>query len=128
MTSDAAKTARYLEDLRSFGQEAAYLISLGREAYLAHTHYGRLLRNAGERTLIKVANVVEYLPKDFKAQYPTVNWVAIQRMRNLVAHHCDHVDDDLMWAALQRRIPDLLETLDLGKAAAKPGESPERRA
>lgn len=34
-------------------------------------------------------------------------------MRNLVAHHYDKVNDDLMWAALAGRIQDLAEALRL---------------
>lgn len=67
--------------------------------------------------LIKVATVVEKLPDEYKAVHGDVAWVAISRMRNLVAHHDDKVNDDLMWAALASRVPALLAALGLDDAA-----------
>lgn len=103
----------WLGDLAGFGADAAYLVAWGREAYLADTAQGRLLRNAGERLLIKVATVVERLPDEFKAGYPDIEWAHINRMRNLVAHHYDKVNDDLMFVTLRRDVPALLERLGL---------------
>ena len=98
---------RRLGDLAEFVREAAYLTSKGREAYLADSMEGALLRNAGERILIKVATVAEKLPQAFKDTCPDVDWQGINRMRNLVAHHYDRVSHDLVWAALAVRIPEL---------------------
>ena len=96
---------RLLADLTSFAEQAKFVTSAGRDAYGSDDSQGYLLRNAGERILIKVATVVERLPQDFKDARPDVDWVKITRMRNLVAHHYDHIDDDLMWNALDRLIP-----------------------
>jgi uncharacterized protein with HEPN domain len=103
----------WLHDLADFGDDARYLVALGRDAYVAEGAQGRLLRNAGERLLIKVATVVERLPDEFKAEYPDVDWLNIARMRNLVAHHYDKVNDDLMFVTLSRDIPGLIERLNL---------------
>ena len=72
-----------------------------------------MLRNAGERILIKTAAVAEKLPDEFKAQHLGVDWTGINRMRNLVAHHCDKVNDDLLWQTLTVRIPKLVRELGL---------------
>jgi len=106
-----SRVQRRLADLAQIGAEASYLVSKGRAAYLADTMDGALLRNAGERILIKAATVAEKLPEAFKAQHSEVDWVGINRMRNLVAHHYDKVNDDLLWGALTGRIPKLLEDL-----------------
>ncbi len=98
---------RRLADLAGFVREAEYLTGKGREAYLADSRDGALLRNAGERILIKVATVAEKLPQAFKDAHPGVDWRGINRMRNLVAHQCDRVSQDLVWAALSVRIPEL---------------------
>ncbi len=98
---------RRLGDLAEFVREAAYLTSKGREAYLADSMEGALLRNAGERILIKVATVAEKLPQAFKDTCPDVDWQGINRMRNLVAHHYDRVSHDLVWTALSVRLPEL---------------------
>ena len=55
------RVGRRLGDLAEFVREAAYLTSKGRQAYLADSMEGALLRNAGERILIKVATVAEKL-------------------------------------------------------------------
>lgn len=111
MTQD--RIERRLGDLARFGAEAAYLVGKGQGAYLADTMEGALLRDAGERILIKVATVAEKLPDEFKAQHAGIDWVGIARMRNLVAHHYDKVNDDLLWAALAVRIPNLMTELGL---------------
>ena len=121
MTED--RVARRLDDLARIGAEAAYLVAKGEDAYLADTMEGALLRDAGERILIKVATVAEKLPDDFKGVHTDIDWAGINRMRNLVAHHYDKVNDDLLWQALTTRIPGLLARLN-----ASPGGSttPER--
>ena len=101
------RVERRLADLAEFVREAEYLTSKGREAYLADSMDGALLRNAGERILIKIATVAEKLPQAFKDAHPDVDWRGINRMRNLVAHHYDRVSHDLVWAALSVRIPEL---------------------
>lgn len=68
------RVERRLGDLTEFVGEAAYLTSKGREAYLAESMDGALLRNAGERILIKVATVAERLPQAFKDSHPDVDW------------------------------------------------------
>ena len=103
------KVARLLDDLAEIGEEAAYVVSLGQAVYLADDAHGRLLRNAGERIVIKVSTVVERLPEDFKAAHPEIEWVKVQRMRNLIAHHYDKVQADFVWATLARRIPELVQ-------------------
>lgn len=107
------RVSRRLADLARFGAEAAFLVAKGKPAYFADTMEGALLRDAGERILIKIATAVEKLPDEFTADHPEIDWVGINRMRNLVAHHYDKVNDDLMWQALTVRIPNLIERLDL---------------
>ncbi|MBD7920135.1 DUF86 domain-containing protein [Cellulomonas sp. Sa3CUA2] len=102
------KVARLLDDLVAIAEDAAHVVSLGQAAYLADDAQGRLLRNAGERIVIKVSTVVEKLPDGFKAEHPEVEWVKIQRMRNLIAHHDDKVQADFVWATLAHRIPGLI--------------------
>jgi uncharacterized protein with HEPN domain len=46
-------------------------------------------------------------------QHPEVDWTGINRMRNLVAHHYDKVNDDLLWTALSVRIPRLVKDLGI---------------
>lgn len=111
--ADAERVRRRLHDLAEFGADAAYTVSLGIEAYLRDDQPGRLLRNNGRHILIQVGTVVEKLPAAFKSHHADVEWTAIARMRNLIAHHYDKVDDRLVFAALATRIPELIAKLGL---------------
>lgn len=102
-----------MQDLADFGADAAYTVSLGLDAYPADSREARVLRHSGRHILIQVATVVEKLPDDYKNAHPTVDWVAIGRMRNLIAHHYDRVDDRLVFTALASRIPKLMRDLGL---------------
>lgn len=110
---DAERVQRRLNELAAFGADAAYTVSLGIKAYLADSPPGRLLRNNGRHILIQVATVAEKLPEPFRQAHDEVDWVALGRMRNLIAHHYDRVDDQLAFTALAQRIPDLLAHLGL---------------
>ncbi|SDN73871.1 hypothetical protein SAMN05216355_11228 [Actinomyces ruminicola] len=59
----------------------------------------------------EAAFVVEQLPQSYKKQFPHVGWVGIMRMRNLITHHRDRVNDDLMFHALATRVPTKLARL-----------------
>lgn len=59
----------------------------------------------------RAALVAAALPQEFTSAHPDVDWTAISRMRNLVAHHYDQVNDDLMWSALAVRVPAMLAAL-----------------
>jgi uncharacterized protein with HEPN domain len=109
----ADRIRRRLQDLAAFGADAAYTVSLGMDAYLAETPAARLLRNSGRHILVQVATVAEKLPEDYKNAHPGVDWVAIARMRNLIAHHYDKVDDRLVFTTLASRIPGLMRQLGL---------------
>jgi uncharacterized protein with HEPN domain len=76
---------RRLKNLAQIGAEAALLVGNGRTAYVADT---------------------------MEAQHTYVDWVGIDRMRDLEAHG-DRVNDDLLWTGLTVRIPALLTELGL---------------
>lgn len=62
-----------------------------------------------------MATVVEKLPAAFKEAHPQIDWVAIGRMRNLIAHHYDKVNDRLVFTTLATRIPGLARDLELSE-------------
>ena len=111
VNGDAGRLERRLADLRSFAADAAYTVSLGVDAYLEDSPIGRVLRNNGRHLVVQVATVVEKLPAAYKGAHPDVPWTRIARMRNLVAHHYDRVDDRLVFSTLSGRIPELVLAL-----------------
>lgn len=114
-SSSDPKVQRCLQDLAEFGADAAYTVGLGVDEFLADTPHGRVLRNNGRHILIQIATVVEKLPNLFIQTHPAVDWVAITRLRNLIAHHYDKVDDRLVFSTLQRRVPELMSTLGVDR-------------
>ena len=104
---------RHLSDLARMGRLAAGIVSKGQEAYLDDSLDGQILRAAGREQVVEVAMVVERLPDSFKAQYPAIEWVKIQRMRSMVAHCADAgpMQDDFVRETLRALIPGLLRDL-----------------
>ncbi|WP_024287543.1 DUF86 domain-containing protein [Cellulomonas sp. KRMCY2] len=110
------RVERRLSDLVQMAHVAQGIVAKGLGAYLADGIDGQTLRLAGRQLVVQVATVVEKLPDSFKDQHPDVEWVKIQRMRNLVAHHYDKVLDEFVWESLRTRIPDLVDQLGAGEA------------
>jgi len=98
------------------GRLAAGIVGKGQDAYLEDSLDGQILRAAGREQVVEAATLVEKLPEAFKARYPAIEWVKIQRMRNMVAHHYDRVQDDFVWETLRTRFPGLLRELGVGGA------------
>lgn len=109
--ADREKVGRYLADLARFGEQARRLVSEGYEAYMAQTFDGQRSRGFGEHIVLNIATVAERLPEWFKEQHPDVGWPALKGMRNLIAHVCDGVDDELVWRALEKRVPRMVAQL-----------------
>lgn len=109
--AEREKVARYLADLSRFGEQARQLVSEGREAYLARTFDGERSRGFGEHIVLNIATVAERLPEWFKELHPDVGWQALKGMRNLIAHVYDGVDDELVWRALENRVPRMIAEL-----------------
>jgi uncharacterized protein with HEPN domain len=92
-------------------------VSKGQEAYLEDSLDGQILRAAGREQVVEVATVVERLPDSFKAQFPAIEWVKIQRMRTMVADaDAGPMQDDFVWETLRTRIPELLRDLGVDRA------------
>lgn len=108
-SADDERVSRRLHDLERMGRLAAGIVRRGEQAYLAEGLDAEISRLAGRQLVIQVATVVEKLPPSFKDKHPDVEWVKIQRMRNLVAHHYDRVLDEFVFESLRVRVPGLLE-------------------
>jgi uncharacterized protein with HEPN domain len=64
-----------------------------------------MLRLAAEAILHKIGEAVARLPDEFIASHPGVAWRSMKATRNIVAHQNEHVDYDMIWNALARRLP-----------------------
>jgi uncharacterized protein with HEPN domain len=107
------QTTRRLADLVEVAARCARIVERGEAAFFADDTDGELLRAAAERYLITIGNVVEKLHSDYKDAFPGVPWRAVTGIRNLVAHHYDKVDLQVVWRSIVHRVPELIHALGL---------------
>ena len=69
-------------------------------------------RAAFERVMEILGEAVKRLPPGLTAKYPSVDWRGIAGMRDRVSHSYDAVDYGILWQAVEKRVPGLLETID----------------
>lgn len=67
---------------------------------------------AFERIMEVLGEAVKRLPSELTARYPAVDWRGIAGMRDRVSHGYDAIDYDLLWQAVETRIPGLLVTVE----------------
>lgn len=106
-----------LRDLAEFVETAADIVSRGRQAYLAEDADGRLLRYAARTVVVNVSSAADRFSDGLRASYPDVDWRAIRGIRNRIAHDYAGVNDEIVWVALERNVPDLAARLGLEGAA-----------
>ncbi len=59
-----------------------------------------------------LGEAVKRLPSELTARYPAVDWRGIAGMRDRVSHGYDTIDYDLLWQAVETRVPGLLVTIE----------------
>ena len=69
-------------------------------------------RAAFERVMEIIGEAAKRLPPKLTARYPAVDWRGISGMRDRISHGYDAIDYDLLWQAVQMRVPGLLFTLE----------------
>lgn len=104
-----AKDARALADLRRFRTTALRIAARGDAAFFDPDD--DILRLAARSVVINVAAAVDRLSDDYRAQFSDVPWRAIRATRNYVAHAYDQVNDRVIWTAMRRDVPDLVDRL-----------------
>ena len=101
--------ARALADLGRFRNTALRICARGRKAFFDPDD--DILRLAARSVVINVVAAVERLSEDFRAQFPDLPWSAIRATRNYVAHAYHQVNDRVIWTAMCRDIPELVDRL-----------------
>jgi uncharacterized protein with HEPN domain len=86
------------------------------DAYLADPFFPA----AAEGYLMRLREITNRLPDEFKAKYPKVHWREIRGMGNLVVHRYDDVDHEIVWVVLTTHIPEMRD--HLGDALPAPRE------
>lgn len=65
------------------------------------------LRKAVERCVEIVSEATRHIPADMKSKFPDQPWHEIEAIGNLLRHHYQRVDDQIMWKIARRSLPDL---------------------
>jgi uncharacterized protein with HEPN domain len=65
------------------------------------------LRRAFVRSLEIIGEAVKNLPEEFRELYSEVQWRPIARMRDRLIHSYFGVDYQLVWNAVQEKLPEL---------------------
>lgn len=58
-----------------------------------------------------IGEATKRLSPDLRNQHPTIPWKQMAGMRDIVTHHYDEVDPDVVWDVVQDDIPRLLMML-----------------
>lgn len=71
-----------------------------------------VIQAAAQRWLEIIGEAAARLSDEFKREHPEVAWRDLVGMRTILAHGYFHVDDDIiMWTAVARDVPHLLEVM-----------------
>lgn len=60
-----------------------------------------------EGLVVRLSALLDRIPDSFKDDHPEIPWHQVEGMRNKMAHRYWETDFDLVWAVLERDIPDL---------------------
>ena len=98
---------RLLDMLEAISRIERYATQ-GRQAFeadeLIQTYIVHHLQILGEAVL--------KLPQDIRAQHPEVPWAEIRGMRHVLVHDYFLIDLDIVWAVVEKDLPDLKHKIE----------------
>jgi uncharacterized protein with HEPN domain len=77
-----------------------------------------LLERATERAVSIISEAAKLLPPDLRDQYPSIPWLQIIGIGNLLRHEYERIDTMIMWDIARNHLPQMLATIRLMIAAA----------
>ena len=102
-------TAQVVDDLRELNDDARLIVDRGRDHFLGDS--GRLVRHAADGIIVKVHELCDRLPQEFKDARPDVPWDEIRGTRNRIGHNYRTTDYQIIWNTLAEDVPALIAAL-----------------
>ena len=96
-----------IQHILDAADKLAEIVAEGREAFNASWRQ----RDVAERRLLIIGEAAGQLSPGLMAAHPSLDFAGAKRMRNVLVHAYDNVDDDLVWDAITLSVPALAEGL-----------------
>ena len=93
--------------LRHILAEADYLIQTGAGKDLAAFQSDATLQRAFVRSLEIMGEAAKHLPATFRSEHTSIDWRALIGMRDRLIHGYFGVDYEIVWDAVQSKVPEL---------------------
>ena len=84
-----------------------FTAGLGRERFFEQ----ELVMDAVLRNIEIIGEATKHLPDAIRSRMPGIEWKKIVGMRDWISHAYYKVDDDIVWEAIETKVPELLEAL-----------------
>ncbi|NPU99814.1 MAG: DUF86 domain-containing protein [Brevinematales bacterium] len=78
-------------------------VNLGYDSFIKN----EILCRAFIRSPEIIGEAVKNIPDDIKGKYPEVEWKKLAGMRDKLIHHYFGIDYEMIWDAINRKIPQL---------------------
>ena len=99
------QTAQILRDIANLNGDAQLIVERGRAHFLGAT--GTLERHAADGIIVKVHELCERLPQEFRDARPDVPWSEIRGTRDRMGHNYRDSDYRIIWNTLTDGLPAL---------------------
>lgn len=93
--------AKRLDDMREMCAVIGRLVSRGRPL----DDGSEMLMLALERALEVLGEAANHVSETSRAEYPSIPWPEVTRLRIVLAHHYHRVDFDLLWEIATSAVP-----------------------
>ncbi len=90
---------------------ACQVLEFSKDKTLKDYQQNKILRLAVERLLEIIGQAAKEVSEDFKKQYPSLPWLRVIGLRNVLAHEYGDIKDEKIYLVATRDIYPLIEQL-----------------